>query len=73
MVKSTYQEEPMSKKTIGLVLVIVGVVILAVALLADTIGIGGSPGFGYRQLLMAGAGIIVALVGAGLALWKPGK
>jgi len=63
----------MSKKTIGLVLVIVGVIILVVALLADTIGIGGSPGFGYKQWLMAGAGIILALVGAGLALWKPGK
>jgi len=63
----------MSKKTIGLVLVIVGVIILAVALFADSLGIGGSPGFGWKQWIMAGAGIIVALVGAGLALWKTGK
>jgi hypothetical protein len=63
----------MSKKTSGLILVIVGVIILVVALFADSLGIGGSPGFGYRQWLMAGAGIIVALVGAGLVLWKPGK
>jgi hypothetical protein len=51
------------KKTAGIVLLVVGIIILALSLLADPIGIGGSSGFGYYQIVGAVVGIIVAVVG----------
>lgn len=41
----------MSRKTIGYVLIALGVVITVVSLAADAIGIGNQNGFGYQQLL----------------------
>jgi hypothetical protein len=52
-----------NKKTIGIALIIVGVVVLIVSLAADAIGLGGVPGFGYRQIIGTIVGIIVAVVG----------
>jgi hypothetical protein len=45
-----------------------GVLVVLVSALADVLGIGGQPGFGYKQ----GAGVLVgiALILAGL-WWKP--
>ncbi|MBE3067704.1 MAG: hypothetical protein IMZ73_09820 [Chloroflexi bacterium] len=61
----------MSKKTIGFLLIILGVVVLVVTLAADTLGIGNVPGFGWKQILGAVIGVIVALGGVWLALNKP--
>ena len=61
----------MSKKTIGFLLIILGVVVLVVSLAADVIGIGGMPGFGWKQILGTVVGVIVALGGVWLALNKP--
>jgi hypothetical protein len=59
----------MSKKFISLGLIIIGVVVLVVSLSADYIGLGSSTAsIGWKQLLGAGIGFIVALVGIGLAL-----
>ncbi len=52
-----------NKKVIGIVLLVVGVLLLIVSLAADSLGIGGSPGIGYKQILGAVAGVIVAVVG----------
>lgn len=52
-----------NKKTIGIALIAVGVVVLVVSLAADAIGLGGAPGFGYRQIIGTIVGIIVAVVG----------
>lgn len=49
------------KKTIGVVLFGAGAVILILSLVADPIGIGGSLGFGWKQMLGA-------LIGAGLTV-----
>ena len=46
------------------VLGVVGVVLALVSLLADPIGLGGEPRFGWKQWLGLVAGILVALVGA---------
>ena len=61
----------MSTKTIGIALIIIGVLVLAVSLLADYIGLGSVPaGMGGRQLLGVGVGLVVAVVGVVLTLRK---
>jgi hypothetical protein len=52
------------KRTIGIVLLIVGIVVLIVSVAADAIGLGGSPGFGFRQIVGVAVGAIAAIVGA---------
>jgi hypothetical protein len=63
-------EAIMSKKTIGIVLVVLGVVLVLISLGADLIGIG-SGGFGYKQIIGVIIGLIAALVGMWLAMSKP--
>ena len=58
------------KKTTGIVLLVVGIVILLLSLIADPIGIGGSPGFGAYQIVGAIVGAVVAIVGLVLTLQK---
>ena len=61
----------MSRKTIGLGLIIIGIVIIAGSLLADVIGLGAaSEAIGWKQLLAAGIGLVVGVVGVILALQK---
>jgi hypothetical protein len=55
-------------RTIGIALLVVGVIILAVALLADPIGIGEGNKFGSNQILASVVGAIVAI--AGLVLMR---
>lgn len=52
-----------NQKTIGIVLLAVGVVLLIISLAADVVGIGGASGFGYKQIIGSIAGVIVAVVG----------
>lgn len=60
------------KKTAGIVLLVVGMVILVLSLAADLIGIGGlrSPGFGPYQIVGIIVGAIVTVVGLVLTLKK---
>ena len=51
-----------ARKIIGIILIVVGVLALAVFLLADVIGYG-SPGFGIRQIIGTVAGGVAAIVG----------
>ena len=59
-----------SKKTVGIVLLVVGIVILLASLVADPIGIGGSPSFGRDQIVGTIVGAIVTVVGLVLTLKK---
>ena len=59
-----------SKKTAGIVLLAVGIVVLLLSLVADAIGIGGSPGFGRDQILGTIAGAVVTVVGLVMTLKK---
>ena len=52
-----------NQKTIGIVLLVVGAVVLIGSLAADAIGIGGVAGFGYKQIIGAVVGVIAAIVG----------
>ena len=60
----------MSKRTIGYILIVLGVIVLAVCLSADLIGIGNQAGIGWKQLLGAAVGLLVAAGGVWLALSK---
>ncbi|MCJ7434025.1 MAG: hypothetical protein MUO77_11110 [Anaerolineales bacterium] len=52
-----------NKKSIGIALLAVGAVLLIGSLAADAIGIGGVASFGYKQIIGAVVGVIVAIVG----------
>ncbi len=56
-----------NKKVIGIVLLVAGFVLMFVSLMADRIGIGGTPGFGYWQSLGSVAGGFVTAAGFYLA------
>ncbi|HSW37922.1 MAG TPA: hypothetical protein VLL97_00345 [Acidobacteriota bacterium] len=53
-------------KVIGWVVLVFGVILLTVSLLADLIGLGGMPGFGWRQSIGAATGGFMLLAGGGL-------
>ena len=53
----------MSKRTIGMGLIALGVIVLIASLAADSLGLGGVPGIGWKQLTGAAVGVIVAIAG----------
>jgi hypothetical protein len=53
----------MNKKNLGIALLVVGIIVLVMSLAADAIGIGGAPGFGYKQILGSIAGVVAAVIG----------
>ncbi len=61
----------MSTKTSGIALIVVGVIVLALSLAADALGIGGSSGIGWKQLVGGGIGLLIALAGVWLTARKP--
>ena len=63
----------MSKKTIGYILIALGVIWTAISLAADVIGLGTWVGIDWAQLLGAAAGLVGVAVGVWLVLNKPAK
>ena len=53
------EEKKQGKK----IVLVVGVVLIALAILADVVGLGGSAGFGWKQ-------IVLLIVGIGLVAYK---
>lgn len=56
----------MKKSTIGLILIVVGVILAILSLAADLIGIGDNPvtyEIGWKQLVGVGVGVIAAAAG----------
>jgi hypothetical protein len=63
----------MSNQTLGVVLIIVGVLILTVSLLADVVGFGAQPGVtGWKQIAGAVVGLVVGVVGVVVMLRRAG-
>ncbi len=58
------------KKIAGIALLVVGLLVLILSLIADLVGIGGSPVFGYKQIIGSVAGVAAIAVGLFLALRK---
>lgn len=63
----------MSKRTIGVVFIILGVVVMVVSLTADVTGLGEGTVIGWKQILGTVVGVIIALDGVWLALNKPAQ
>lgn len=57
----------MSGKLITVIAVVAGVLLVIASLTADAIGTGGSPGFGFKQILGTIIGLV--LIVAGIAAW----
>ncbi len=58
------------KKIVGIASMVVGIVVFAVSLEADQLGIGHAPGFGLWQISGSAAGLILAVEGLVLSLSK---
>jgi len=58
----------MSKKAQGVVALVVGVLLFLVALTADSLGVGAAPGLGWKQIVGAVVGAVLA--GAGLTMQR---
>lgn len=54
---------PQSQRVLSVALMLTGLLIAAVAILADTINIGTGKGFGYYQMIVLIAGIVIFLIG----------
>ena len=57
-------------RTLGVILLAIGVMVLVLALSADVIGLGQTQAFGFKQIAGALAGVLVATIGSVLALQK---
>ncbi len=55
-------------KTANILVLVIGIGLLAVALLADVIGIGDVPGFGNKQTMGTIAGVAITAIGVGLTV-----
>lgn len=53
----------MSQRTVAILVLAVGVLLFLVALAADGLGLGASPGLGWRQLAAATVGVALAVFG----------
>lgn len=59
-----------SQKTAGIILLVLGGGILILSLVADLVGIGGSPGLGPYQIIGILVGTVAAVVGLVLTFRK---
>ena len=53
----------MSNKTVGMALLVVGVLLFLISAVADPLGIGGSPGIGFKQIAGIVVGVVLAAIG----------
>jgi len=53
----------MEKKKLGSLLTGIGIVVFLISVFADPLGIGGYPGFGYKQMIGTILGIVIVIIG----------
>ena len=61
----------MASRTGWIALVVVGVALASLSVLADVLGVGADPRFGWKQIVGAVAGIVIA--GAGVRGLRAGR
>lgn len=62
----------MSTRLLGMGLMVIGLIIAAVSLLADVMGIGAQPGMiGWKQILGAAIGLVIFIIG--VTAWLRGR
>ena len=57
-------------RTLGVILLAIGVMMLVLAVGADMIGLGQAHAFGFKQIAGTVAGVLVAAIGSFLALQR---
>ncbi len=60
---TVHSTPPQSQRMLSVALMLTGLVIAAIAIVADTINIGTGKGFGYYQMIVLIAGIVIFLIG----------
>jgi hypothetical protein len=53
----------MSKKSVAVILLVVGVLLFLISAAADPLGIGGYPGIGFKQIAGIVVGVVLAAIG----------
>ncbi|MDQ3587127.1 MAG: hypothetical protein M3433_01600 [Actinomycetota bacterium] len=56
----------MNRRFLATAAVAGGIVLVLLAVLADTLGFGGQEGFGWKQAVLLAVGLVVALLGAAM-------
>ena len=60
----------MSNPVFGWIVIGAGILVVVISLFADLLGLGRSPGFGWRQTLGVIAGALIVLLGVSLRRGK---
>jgi hypothetical protein len=60
----------MSNPVFGWIVIGAGILVVVISLFADLLGLGRSPGFGWRQTLGVVAGALIVLLGVSLRRGK---
>lgn len=55
----------MNKRNLGIALFVVGAALVIISILADTLGIGGQSGFGWKQTIGVVVGAVILIAGLG--------
>jgi hypothetical protein len=58
--------EILKRKPLGTASVAIGVLAILLAVLADEIGVGGHPGFNWKQAILLAVGVAIALFGVAI-------
>jgi hypothetical protein len=62
----------MSRKSLGVILIVLGILVGVVSLAADAIGLGSNQGVtGWKQMLGAAAGLLAIVAGVWFLVRKP--
>jgi len=62
-----HEERSMTRKTSGLTLIILGIILFIISLIADQLGLGTKPGLGWKQWMGIGISVFLFLTGIWLA------
>ena len=62
------RSSPAAPRAAGVIILMVGLGLMVLSLIADSIGLGGGRGFGYQQLIVIIVGMVAILFGGAILL-----